>query len=636
MRKFSKFIKSLVFTGLGLAGLALTGLALTVIIAMSALVTPVLAVDSSDQAAGVGLSVRLSEGSSETHVEMDTAGPVPVSTREFRARTAPALPMRIPSGVGISAEHHNFDNPVDLMYFSIFGEGFEIMQRQSSNINRTINQGNWQLELLSSIAVLGQSFPRPVWPDNVEAIITEDGIWTIVDADTGEIIDIEDLEVVETSDVNIYTFLTLRDTSGQINVGFDVQLGIQEREMTANVPFFMGHINMIYFDEETGLMYFVLQHHKNTENIGNNVSIDFGIDRILADNRTIENIIELDIADLLGQHQATFFVSDGSNIQAIGSSWEMNNILGEDFDPSADGTELMTFGELNINLLEMAGMVENFTLSNIALRDNLLMVQVREPNIRTFPSERWFNLVLIDPRVEPVDWEDIEEIWNELLATGTMEEQLDFRLNLNTMGSGRYFNDLYSITMTSMDESFPPSDMRYTERAFHIADLEVLDHINFFVGGQYFGLVDTVNFDLSITAPVIAGELKPVSEYAYALVNIEGVEFTFRNFVITTMGIHFDIEEAKAMIDRINNLDRWFAPTDYFDIYLIYIDGTEIRYNASLTSWSRTDGPVVPGSERGSDSDNVSYEFSMILGGGIIDIENLAAIRINDTLVDVN
>ena len=304
----------------------------------------------------------------------------------------------------------------------------------------------------------------------------------------------------------------------------------------------------------------------------------------------------------------------------------MSEILGPDFDPTAGEVELMTIGELNIQLNE------DFTLGNIAIRDNFLILQVREPDSPAVPAKRWSLLTLIDSRIEPVNWEVWEAAWNELLETGTEEEQFEFIMELSALGSGRYLNDLYNIDVTPTDADFMQiGNMRYLERVFHIPLLEDLEYLNFFVTGRYFNIISPVNINVSVTAPIIGGKLTAVNEDAYAAVTIEDSNFTFRNFTITTMNIDFDVDEAQAMIELMNDFDRIFVPTNYFDIYLLYVDGTEVRYDGFTTGWSWTEGAV---SIYGAESTEPA-EVSMTIGGGIIDVDNLSAIRINGTRIDV-
>ena len=125
----------------------------------------------------------------------------------------------------------------------------------------------------------------------------------------------ENFETVDVSDTIIYTFFTLRDISGQIDVGSGVQLGLQEMDMTSHTRSFhtrsfMEGISMLHFDYETGLMYFVAKYRNPAEQTTDNISMDFVIDRIFADSRSVAQEINIDFPALLEQHQATFFVAE--------------------------------------------------------------------------------------------------------------------------------------------------------------------------------------------------------------------------------------------------------------------------------------------------------------------------------------
>ena len=496
-----------------------------------------------------------------------------------------------------------FDNAIDLMYFNLFGDGFELIKSHSTDVNRTINHGNWQLNVISTVAIAERSFTSAIWPDNAIVKFDEEtGAWVIINEETGEVILEEELEKADFTSVRVHTFFSIKDTSGEIDLanGFEIIF----RENLADTRrlgdgTFSGHAGWGHLDEESGAMYLVATHWGTVEELGDNININFVIDRILADWRHFTEEIEVDFAYLLENHEATFIVE---NVQWRGgsSSGEMREILGEDFDPFSADAEIMARGELNIPL------AHGIYLTNIALRDNLLLVQTRQSD---FSRESWGHASLIDTRVKPIDWEN----------TPTMSEaELEKLFNLQM---SRFPQSLYSIDVSLMDENFQIIGNRYTEKVFHIEDLGSLNYLAFEVSHGYFAVVRTVNLvGPSLNSPVINQRLVVESD---AEVVIYGTASTIKDIEISPLEISFVIGYVQPLFNTITDSDRWFDISEHIQIELIHKDGTESGHSIRSTGWST------------SWDDDKILELRVFFGGSVLDIDNLAAIRVNGVLIEV-
>ena len=498
-----------------------------------------------------------------------------------------------------------FDNVVDLMYFNQFGDGFEFIQYHSTDLNRTINHANWQLRVISTVAIAERPFTSSVWPDNAIVKFDEEtGDWSIINEETGEVILEEELEEMELTSVRVHTFFSLQDTSGEIDFATGIDVEFMEDfsgERSFGDGVFWGHAGWGYFDEESRTMYFTATHWGTVEELDDSISLDFVINRILADLRHSTYDVEIDFAYLLENHEATFVV-EHTFWRGGSSSGEMREILGEDFDPFSPDTETMARGELNIPL------ANGVYLSNIALKDNLLLVQTRQ---RDFLRESWTHASLVDTRVEPTDWEKVSAMNEE-----EVEEFFDSWVS-------RHLWSLYSIDVSPMDEYFQIIGNRYMEEVFHLEDLDILNYLAFEVSHGYFAIVQSVNLSVpSFFSPVINQRL--VLDSSVEVV-IYGTTYTIKDIEISPLEISFAIDNPQPLFDIINDHTRqqWFDLGEHVQIELIHLDGTESEHSVRSGGWSTS-----------WDLDEI-VELRAFFGGSVLDINNLAAIRINGILVEL-
>ena len=521
-------------------------------------------------------------------------------------------------------EERVFDNIVDQMYFNQFRDGFEYIQNLSADINRTITQGNWVMEVLSTVSVMGQPWVRTVFPDD---FVFE------FDEETGMIIIDESLELEEVvyHQVEAYTFFTLRDTSGTIDLSNQINVGLEEnwdspRRLEAVPQLFAGMANFLFYDEDTNTAVFIVRHHGQfREDDMQSVDVEFTVNRIVADSNTIDAEVAIDLLYLLENHEATFIVEGEDYVfgphgprvwggMGIHSS-EALEVFGTDFDPFAPGRELMAVAELNIPLYA------DVYLTNISLIDNILRVQIASPaQENQWPQERWVGSTLVDTRVETPDWADVD--WETI----TDEEMMDIR----NLWTSRFLQSAYRLDRSTRDEDFQQMGRSYMDHAFIIEDLEMLNHIAFEITGSYFSIVQSLNLVAPpFESPVIGSRFAAEQ----ARVTIYGATYTIRNIAVSPLEIRFTIEDAGVLANLVNARDRdpvhgeWFNLHDHIQVELVYLDGTVREYE------SFTSGMGISGSWRGNYEPS---EITLNFGGSGINLSNLDAIRINGVLIPLN
>ena len=524
-------------------------------------------------------------------------------------------------------EMPTFDNPIDYVYFMTFGPGFEFMQNTSVDINRTINQGNWQLRVLSSVAVAGQTFPHIIWPENVIQFFDEETeIWQLIIEDTGEVIDWESFEEVEFTDLDVYTFLSLRDTAGQVSMA-NVQLSLEEDSpaffMTGDDGFFFGHIRFVHYDEENDTAYFAAVHRANRRTPGRTMNISFTIDHIFAGEQNYSDEVKIDLAAMLNNHQASFITEgyeiDGLTVHLLGggTSMEMYEVLGADFDLFSPDMEIMALNELNVPI------AYGIYLTNIDFRDNLLRIQTSQEDTWRFPQESWAHFGgLIDPRVESPDW---DELWagRDFFAMDH-DELMAWEEEVSLLWANRYIHNLYNISFALFGEEFESIGKQYAEWVFYIEDADLLNYLAFNVFGGHFEVVQPVNFNISHRrVPVIGGSITIDAEVE---IRIDGTRHTVGDFIILPLELSFSIDNAQAIMDVFNDHTRWFNIGDYIQIDLIHADGSESEFSTQLAGWS-TGGHWL--------EDEEELIELRVFFHGIFDIDNISAIRVNGTRIDI-
>jgi len=530
---------------------------------------------------------------------------------------------------------HDFDDTLDLLFFLAFRDGFEVIRRQSVDINQIVTYGNWEMEILAAVAIGGQVSTFPDWAGQD---------WFAFDDETGELFiyeyaedgtrerhlmeDPEKLlemfearmdegliEMLNSRNVEVRTFFTLRDTSGEFPVNWGTMINFTQDPYITHGNIFGGHANFFHYDDETGKAYFVGNHWGSVEE-GDSIIVNFAIERILSDNRTVNEEIAINLAELLENHEATFITEESRWRLGGNSTMEMFEILGEDFDPQSPDREFMERGEINVHIFE------DIYLTNIAVRDNLLYLQISQP--RETPqhsSERWTSISLINPTVEiPILEFDENTNWDEIDESFWQAQTEMFRQ--------RYILNLFSVDVTKWEiteEGLPVQQIpetRVTEMAFHLEDMSVLGDLVFNISVSYFGVNEGVNLNVEEFELPIIGQ---ILEFEDIEVTIDGDTYLIYNIQVSFTELRFNIGGEGRIFDMVGHGFMQEHPSDLFEIFLILTDGTEVDFTAvsfgTGMGWSTDmDTGLVS---------NLSLSFSR----SVIDVDNLEALSINGVVV---
>jgi len=580
-----------------------------------------------------------------------TAMPTPMPVL-VTATSTQAVAMETPSPLmpGIWYEPPVFDDVIDQLFFNQFREGFEVIRRHSVPINRTIRHGSFTMEVLTSVAIAGRTHTMLSWPQDITIDFNEE---------TGEIIfpDIPEEDMIQTtwSTVNVHTFFSLHDASGVFDMtNWGTILGMaedRERMIREDVnPMLFGHINFTWFDSETDTAYFVAHHSTSFEGeMMDSISVDFAIDRIMADQRNIEEDIAFDFAGLLASHNATFFTNEVDDtdtharhrhIDSIRAGGPFDSrlfeIMGEDFNPFAPEAERMNLNELNMQIFE------GHYLTNIAVRDNLLLLQVSTPAVmdHRWPMERWSSISLIDSRVERLDWDAIFASfdWDNFdWDNFNWETDVHPLEELLRRQESRVIPELYSLDVTPRNwETFNViGDMHVREIAFFIEDMNTINHLAFAVSGTYYSQVGNINLRVpTFNVPILYQQISVADSFQ---VEILDTLYTIRDIHISTTEIQFVIDDADPLFEQLMDFERFISVSDMIQLELIHRDGT-VSESTSFGHWSSThsmpmppvSAPILGRNDRGD-----LIELRIHFSSNVFDVENLAAIRINGVRVDV-
>ena len=502
-----------------------------------------------------------------------------------------------------------FDDVIDQLYFNQFRDGFENVRRHSIDIGQVVRHGNFEMEVLSSVAIAGQSFTVQNWAFPPFTFVEATGVF-LLNEDA-------EYEAVTGYSVDVYTFISLRDTTGQVDFSwgtivdlaqvFDVASPLDWSAPPMSHGMF-GSANLIFVDEEAGISYFVVRHSTSITD-EESISVDFTIERIMADQRNVSEEIVIDFAELLANHEATFI--EAGNIGGSSSqSMEMFEVLGEDFDMFSSYREIMERNELNIHVFD------DFYITNIALVDDLLKIQISEPLFTDGWGSQWSHIRLINTSAELVDihvlleemdFEDIDEaFWAEMA----------------TISRARYPHSLFSIEVTEITDYFMPiGDRRLIERVYHIEDMSILDYLAFSGNMTYFAVMEYVNLSAeTFEVPVLNHRLLLEDTQ----VQVMGENYLLTDIQVSSMEIRFRVDGDGELFNIVGG--RSHVPMhELFEINLVFADGTETTYMFFSTGMSFSQSDTT--GQRASD-------LSINFGGNFIDVENLVGIRVNGVLVE--
>jgi len=545
-----------------------------------------------------------------------------------------------------------FDNITDKMYFFQFGENYEAIQNLSVDVNQVFTYGTFRMEVLSSVA-MANSVQSAIATAPVPVRMVQPNEFEIVDGETvlvGETVRVpateedeydtgrEDTHYFEyevsaspwdtgsfevwpkTTSVQIFTFFSLRDTSGATDFSTRNSIGMSEPTIRLGGEYgeigitdwrttaWPGHAHFLFYDAATGSGIFVATHSARVTEDTETLEVELMLDRILSDNAQINETVELDIANLLDTHEASTFVLASEDIRGGGGgSFRTEEIMGRNFNMWDMNHEVLTRDELNIPL------GHDIYLSNIQLRHHtvnnvprmFLHVQFNEyfGEFR-FPQERWTGASLRRTNEGPINEDSV----------------------LERLFGSQAFNHLdmmYSVDVSQRDEnSFDLiNNRRHVEHIYLIEDMETLNYLAIEVFGGYYTNVANVNLGGSFSIPV---NIQFVELEGTASASIEGVNFTISNVALTPTRISYSLETIENIEAAAELASRGFFPIDFLQVVIIYEDGREVEVTPGRgggLSWS-----TYPE----SDEVFIIHASSDI---NAIELEQIEAVRINGTLL---
>ena len=531
-----------------------------------------------------------------------------------------------------SPSGRTFDDPVDQAFFNRFGVGFEFLRDGGVPLNREITYGNWIMEVISAFAVQGETLSVPgfhqlwerfgsdferdedtgIWTDGVHEFDENTGIWTY---DGVEI----ETETEYFDAIEIYTLFSIRDASGTVDLSLPMELGISIPDFDGDAGIFggiHGWASMVNYDEETGTAFFMAQHrvHEPGGETSDVKSLTFTIDRILAEPETISEEIMADLMCLPEGHEAAFTTADRIGFNSFGGSLNhelMYEVFGEGFDPFLPDTEIMMPGELDIPIME--GFLY---LSNVALRDNILFIQTRQPEQeQVWPQRTWISWQLADGRVEMPDMEALfqQVDWDDPASVGAFNEAM-------MTAHERFIYPVYSINMNRLDEDFRMSGESYIDNVFYIEDLDMLPYLSLYVRGATYTVVESVNLVVPVFEVPVMGSFAAVDERVQ--INIYGQTYTIRNITADPLSIRFTIENAGRLIEmmEVRDGEEFFWLLDHIEVEGVLTDGAVVENSGigagSFVSW-------------GED------ELGVGIGVAFAGFGELEALRINGALIEL-
>ena len=483
-----------------------------------------------------------------------------------------------------------FDSVLDKLFFIQFREGYEAIRRHSVDIGETVTDGNFELEILSSVALAGQSFTSHIMPENFLPDSTMIDAINIFEED-----DIFESEAVTYTTVNVFTFVSLQDLSGEVSFDTGTLLNLTFADTLH------GHARLLLAGDDAGQAYFVINHHTVVEGKFETIAISFGLNRILSDIQHFEIETDIDLVYLLAAHEATFVVDEYESDEALhwDPFWSRGGrrsggflhgleavIAEEGFNPFSMDAPILARGEMSIPF------AEGKYITNIALQDNLLRIQIMQPapdftemwdmGSRTsfhFTDSR-VNISDISEMMGDIDWDAVD--WENPETMAGFEA-------IFAMQSERFIHFLYNIDVSVMDEDWWFADgLRIEEYGYLLADLEILEYMVLVVSGAYYGV--DLDMDLNVAAieiPVINQHFKTDAVFE---VVIQGEIYMLRDFSIDMAGIYFSIENGHRLFDLMapHQMDIFMEIAHMIPIYLVYDSGESIAFQPDGGSMGQT------------------------------------------------
>ena len=515
-------------------------------------------------------------------------------------------------------DDREFDSLIDELVYRRFGTGSDFLFGYATEIGRTYTAGQFEIEVVGSLAMKGPTFNVPIWhwPDVQEIE------W---DEETGMIIwpDFDDVYMEDNyvTVVEAYVFIAIRDLTGELDLlrGGNLELAFLEDELGFRP--FMGWATGLHVARDTDRAYFVIQIRDDYEVVPDLVDISFELGYFLSGFVWESSFAGIDIVALLESHEAGFVyevLNVDEELVGLGERWgfvspQLAEIMGEDFDPLSFDFEVMAQGELDIRL------ADSHYLTNIALTDDVLLrIQMTVPQLLAARPGLmgWSSVFLVDTRLEAQRDALVAE--RDAIFLRWQEEGFDFddpdliRINerLNEIGDSR-LQDLYTINLTRWWETDAPS---VNEHGYYISDLDLLNHLDFMITSSFHETQEPIPFSFSGSTPVL--DFGIAEFYGTHSVFVHDRYLNMTDVVVSMTQISFNVQDTAFIPDL--QYEGVFV-FDLFEIEYIMADGEIIQIPwFGGSSWSHP--------HEGDELSVSNFTFAIL-----IDIRELVGVRINGT-----
>ena len=342
-----------------------------------------------------------------------------------------------------------------IMWQAFSWDDYVYLLERATPINQTLTYENFEIEVLGAIATSGVPFYDVDWEYMIN-LYEETGVWPQDDV-------FEEISIFRV--IKLF-FLSISDLEGQRDLS-RATLRDVEVDFACHRRSHSSGLMLAHYDENTSRVYLVVGYSAYAPAYMASLSNPFTIGQVCIGHTEFTKDLGIPIADILNSHEAGFgeyYYRTMESIEFIMSSpvyvsthrAVASDGIGPMWRISSDN--MLYFDELDINAYY------DIYITNIALVDDLLIVQVREPFFQgIWPSlYDWINLVLVDTRVESQCDLPILEIWEQ-----------------------RAIRELIIIDLTDFDAE-EPVEHRLLERVFIAPDSDMLPYLDFNAMGFYF------------------------------------------------------------------------------------------------------------------------------------------------------
>ena len=317
----------------------------------------------------------------------------------------------------------------------------------------------------------------------------------------------------------------------------------------------------------------------------------------LASNRMDETTpIEINFYEILKGHNPTMGSRFENRENRGGSSWgspDIEQLMAELELSSSDGftqffTELKE-DELNIPL------AESVYLSNLALVDNFLTVQVRYEN-------------------------QVVNTFRDVYGT---EKRVNFWTQFDPSGDGPRMMQLMGTMFEDYDAVDRENAPRYEDTLFFVEDVNMLNDLQTMLSTSAFEMIMPVNIFADFTAPVVPRSIYFEGEdFSYPL-ELDGMALEMTSLFLDPQGIQFTVTPSEELTNNTNFNTDGFGRTEmnaFFNVILLDEAGNALPF--TLHSIDFSDNEWRTGF--GFNALPMSIEFM-----------DVASVMINNTIINV-